>query len=103
MLLKHVLRVEIWDEICEKKAVKASGMGFGLAWAIGSAIAIGTDDGEVVGSEGICIITSSKEFNGGPTEMSVRGSMRAWLGGRNGTSEACGVVECSCSHIGEDK
>jgi hypothetical protein len=95
--------VEIWDKICEKKAVKASGMGFGLAWAIGSAITIGMDDGEAVGSEGICIIASLKEFDGGPTEMSVRGSVRAWLGRRNSTGEACGVVKCSRSHVGEDE
>jgi hypothetical protein len=54
-------------------------------------------------------MAASKEFEGGPTDMSVkgserwqastwaRGSIRAWLDGAITAGEAFGVVDCGCS------
>lgn len=48
-------------------------------------------------------MASSKELEGGPINMSVRGSVRAWLSGRKVAGEARGVIECSHSRMGEDE
>ena len=68
------LSVEICEDSCEKKDANASGMGVctaGRAWA---AVVVETEGGEEIDTS---IMASSNEFEGGPTEMSVRGSVRA--------------------------
>jgi hypothetical protein len=73
-----------------KKDTKASGMGACTDRSICLAVVVETEGREGVE---IAIIASLKEFDGGPIEMLVRGSIRAWLGGKKVASVAFGVVD----------
>lgn len=66
------LMLDSWEVIWFKKKVNWSGIGAVLVCAIGSTMDVATDDGS-----GTWSIASSNEFKGGPTEMSVSGSVRA--------------------------